>query len=411
MKNTLSTWLRRKTENRPSSQPNNDDVASPPPMPTLPAQRPRRLSIYSEPADYAAISESPLFRLPFDIREQILLEAFGRQTVHLDLRLAHPPAERRWRRGFRMPKNFDCHTQFDTHANAHRNRNRDKTLPQRWEWWSSVCHRLVRDVDVKASTHGLSIWPPQDCPAIDGCHDGWACCAAWPGEEPGKCFLGVMGWLLTCREAYIEGVDVLYSKNRFHVNSSRLSRHLPQVLLPSRLAAITQVELIWEDLQIHPWLWGRREGEERPLEEINYMENYRSLASSLPETFPNLRHLYIYLHVPVTSYDDIDYMGMAPHEACFSRMTLLLRPIDDMVRRMGSLRECRIALPGSLWDLVEHYVKELGYCDASIEEPFPRHKVPNPYHPEQRIPGRDTQRDLSYRLSFGYEDRPRSIPF
>ncbi|KGQ01496.1 hypothetical protein PAAG_11846 [Paracoccidioides lutzii Pb01] len=52
--------------------------------------------------------------------------------------------------------------------------------------------------------------------------------------------------MMTCWQAYIEGVDVLYRTNKMHINGMKLFDHLPRLLLPQRLAAIKSAELVWD---------------------------------------------------------------------------------------------------------------------------------------------------------------------
>lgn len=59
-------------------------------------------------------------------------------------------------------------------------------------WFGCVCHRLPGDDDFGA------------CLVHDNCLEGRADCWAWDGNIPYKCWLGAMGWLLTCRQAYVQ---------------------------------------------------------------------------------------------------------------------------------------------------------------------------------------------------------------
>ncbi|KAK0639652.1 hypothetical protein B0T16DRAFT_336810, partial [Cercophora newfieldiana] len=59
-----------------------------------------------------------------------------------------------------------------------------------------------------------------------------------------------MGWLLACRQAYADGVDILYSTNTFFVESVQLLDAIlfpiPTFVVPERLALITSLELRWD---------------------------------------------------------------------------------------------------------------------------------------------------------------------
>ncbi|QPG94434.1 hypothetical protein C2857_006042 [Epichloe festucae Fl1] len=61
---------------------------------------------------------------------------------------------------------------------------------------------------------------------------------------PGKCLVGVMGWLLSCLQSYTETIGLLYSSNIFKFDDwSDTLRYIPQLILPQRLAALRYVEI------------------------------------------------------------------------------------------------------------------------------------------------------------------------
>jgi hypothetical protein len=55
---------------------------------------------------------------------------------------------------------------------------------------------------------------------------------------------GMMGFLLSCRQAYTEGIDVLFSANCISIQSEPLLLHLPQLIPLNRLASITSLEIV-----------------------------------------------------------------------------------------------------------------------------------------------------------------------
>ncbi|MBE3041284.1 hypothetical protein IMZ48_01595 [Candidatus Bathyarchaeota archaeon] len=59
-------------------------------------------------------------------------------------------------------------------------------------------------------------------------------------------FVGVLGWLLTCRGAYLDTVDVLYGHNTLHISRMYMFLGFPRLFMPDRLSAIRQVELLWD---------------------------------------------------------------------------------------------------------------------------------------------------------------------
>jgi hypothetical protein len=64
------------------------------------------------------------------------------------------------------------------------------------------------------------------------------------GKFPEAYSIGIMGFLRSCRQAYSEGIDVLYSSNTISIKSESLLRHLPQLIEPNRLGSITSLEVV-----------------------------------------------------------------------------------------------------------------------------------------------------------------------
>jgi hypothetical protein len=81
---------------------------------------------------------------------------------------------------------------------------------------------------------------------LDSCFESIRECGAPKDKIP----VGAMGWLLTCRQAYVEGIDVLYGTNTMHINGAAIVNQLPKFLVPARLATIRAVELVWS---LKPW--------------------------------------------------------------------------------------------------------------------------------------------------------------
>ncbi|KAI1453527.1 hypothetical protein F4805DRAFT_461629 [Annulohypoxylon moriforme] len=268
-------------------------------------------------------NSSPFFHLlPPEIRRLILLEAFGERTVHLDLVFSHPPfflsAEEQVRR------RHVSHCGID--VGPRKFHKRDTARPKAWRWFSCVCHRdfewCVRERARGSKETAVLMAEPH----YDTCLVGTAAyCDSWRGETPGKCFVGVMGWLLACRQAYVEGIDVLYSTNSFHISNSDMMYTLPNLLRAQHRAMIKSVELIW---RLSP------ESRESGLSELD------ALLQKVPEAFPHLKSLYLYpagiWNLPVSPPDD--------------RMvefgTDILELIDGMVEKFGSqLQVCDVTIP------------------------------------------------------------------
>ena len=153
---------------------------------SLPSQRQRPITPSSGSRPCLPQSESPFFTLPPETREDILLCAFGRRTLHMDLRLDHPMQDHpRY-----SASGAKAHNQFPS--------KRDTSSPQRWIWRSSVCHRNAPRTPTQHSRWRRSWYEPDVDRCMEG--DGFAC-RAWLGDWPVKCSVGAMGWLLSCRQA------------------------------------------------------------------------------------------------------------------------------------------------------------------------------------------------------------------
>lgn len=140
---------------------------------------------------------SPFFRqLPAEIRRNILIHAFGSQGVHIDLTFDFPvkrldelaPSVKAAHCNRNIKQNFvPRHTRKPTLV-------RETSRPRQWNWFSSVCHRYIPNP---------STWD-YDNARDDVCNNDWpgdVPCGQYPGEMPGKCQVGAMGWLLSCRRA------------------------------------------------------------------------------------------------------------------------------------------------------------------------------------------------------------------
>lgn len=158
-------------------------------FPALPSERRRVLTppASHETSTGAAVAKSAFFqRLPVDVRRCILIEAFGHRTVHMHLAFDHPMVpltEREMRelgddgRRLRSPL------------------KRDPKRPKTWQWFGCVCHRdpmyIVTQPDFASEP-----WM-DECVDVPSSNDY----PKWSLPMPPKRSLGVMGWLLTCRQA------------------------------------------------------------------------------------------------------------------------------------------------------------------------------------------------------------------
>ncbi|KAF7511751.1 hypothetical protein GJ744_003482 [Endocarpon pusillum] len=281
------------------------EPAIPPRLPILAPKRQHVLTPSPSHDNLHATAKSAFFQqLPLELRRHIYIAAFGKRTIHMDLRFDYPEPP-----GLRHARlKGDCMHE------------RERSELARWRWWSSVCHRNPL----------LECW-------LDQCRTGEnnATCFLFPGEWPDKCFLGVMGWLLACRQAYLEGLDVLYSTNTVHLSSIVLTRHLPLLILPQRLVSITSLELLWDLVLFRPL-------PDHQADQETGWPAYQALVLVVASAFPNLRKLHI-------SIQTGSYVAKPFAEYIESHERKLLDPIDEMVRKIGpQLQDCQIALPYSL---------------------------------------------------------------
>lgn len=189
----IKKWVNEKVDKKVESYKYGGQRAQPP---LLEDPRPRPLS--PSPPIKCLQQQNALFgKVPYDIRRIILVYAFGKRRLHVDLCFDHPdtpltPDE--------PGENYHCGVAYDKPEWDRILRRRNHAEPKSWQWWSSICHRHRPD--------SLWIWQQLDLsgqawgPWLDNCRQGNAKhCHSWPGDLPSKCQVGIMGWLLSCRQA------------------------------------------------------------------------------------------------------------------------------------------------------------------------------------------------------------------
>ncbi|KXX83064.1 hypothetical protein MMYC01_200467 [Madurella mycetomatis] len=295
--------------------------------------------------------------LPREIRQQILGEAFGGRTLHIDLTFDHPLIRKspsHGNRGSKSDENARTHCGFGSEL------VRDTRQPKRWQWFGCVCHRRLahRDQDWIVEGHRM-IEPYEDeCIPGGGCIGKLVSCPDEVCLCESECFVGVMGWLLACRQAYVEGMDVLYGTNTIHMASLPLLLHLPRLLSPQALGTITSVELIWNFLKPKSlvdktmesvWAMAAQPpSTSRPAQSTLFHD----LCRIVPSTLPNLRRL----HVALQSY--IAPSGTMRSVDAVERV--ILGPVDDMFRQIGPgpEKEFSLAVQRGGWTvLAEHFAE------------------------------------------------------
>jgi hypothetical protein len=122
--------------------------------------------------------------------------AFGGRTIHVDL--VREEETWQWRGGVCI-------------------RN-GSISPSLWFWVGPWCDSCTQRIESRKHTGPIS-----------SAHD-----------------IGIMGFLLSCRQAYTEGIDVLYSANCINIETERLLLDFSKFILHDRLASITSLEIVVE---------------------------------------------------------------------------------------------------------------------------------------------------------------------
>lgn len=177
-----SAWVKKHLGSKPTAQRHSEYQ-----LPFLPApRRSATLTSFDTPTCL-------FFQLPCDIRALILSMALGGCTLHMDI--VRQKEGWQWRGAV-------CH------------RNQCRVPSMRYAWagpWSDPCLRYA---------YGRN------------------------GEFLEEHNPGIMGFLLSCRQAYAEGIHILYSANCINIGSQPLLIHLPQLVPTDRLESITSLEVV-----------------------------------------------------------------------------------------------------------------------------------------------------------------------
>jgi hypothetical protein len=178
----LTAWVKKRLRSKPTAEPQS--------VQQLPFLLVPRRSVTLASFDTPTCR---FFQLPYHIRSTILSMAFGDRSVHMDIVV------------------------------------NERT----WKWRGAVCHRNgSRLPSMRYAWLG-----PWNDPCLD-----WAYKHKEKFREDYN--LGIMGFLLSCREAYTEGIDVLYTTNCIHIQSEPLLLQLPRLIPLNRLSSITSLELV-----------------------------------------------------------------------------------------------------------------------------------------------------------------------
>lgn len=166
-----------------------------PPPPYLPQNRPRVLTpsasqeSLSEAAISATASSAFFQKFPFEIRNKILRHAFGNKTMDMSLSLNYPLRP--------LPKRKRNQTRRHTGIRAFFLKPRWRTSRmnrKEWEWLSGVCGHCPPTV--------MNIYMDETNCDGDSLPGVRSCCETWENKFMFG-YIGVMGWLLSCRQALV----------------------------------------------------------------------------------------------------------------------------------------------------------------------------------------------------------------
>ncbi|KAM0288330.1 hypothetical protein ACHAQK_009724 [Fusarium lateritium] len=222
-------------------------------IPFLPQHRPRALTpegfrdgdTKDQDRPVATFQNSPWFKLPANVRQDILRLTFGDKRVHMCL-------------GFNMSEELNGEPG-----------NESKT----WLWCGCICNRKM----VK-SLGPMTRGGDNTGPWADRCfnHDQ----GSYFGGEPKPKNMGVMGWLQSCRQNYAETIDILYSTNTIVLSGDATIMHLEQLVERPRLEVVTSLEVKCS-----------------LKEDSNVLKEVLSKLASQGGQFPSLRRLYVSVEV------------------------------------------------------------------------------------------------------------------
>lgn len=184
MSNSFRKLFRRSSRKQPqtnSPSPHEDY----PPLPTLNTDRRPLTAEGTSASSHAVVYSSALFQdVPYEVRQKILVFAFGERTLHIDLALVRP-----------SQKKFHKETWQRRHARIPAQYATDLTQPRNWAWRGSTCH---------CNSFQHEYWDRTDVIlrstyTKDGCLDGRGYCDAYQGTMYELCCVGAVGWLLSCK--------------------------------------------------------------------------------------------------------------------------------------------------------------------------------------------------------------------
>ncbi|KFX97071.1 hypothetical protein V490_02979 [Pseudogymnoascus sp. VKM F-3557] len=211
-----------------------------------------------------------------------------------------------------------------------------KGKKKRWFWYCTVCDRCSQSI--KNTLRDESNCDGNSIPGVSWCCDTWFIGAS-------VLRIGVMGWLLSCRQAYAECIDILYTTNTIFLYTNRfIINDLPRLILPLRFTSITSIKMRWT---YDPFGW-EYDYEEWEHSEYGFLK-FNSLLKRLPEAFPHLKRLHISLEGMMYAYSLNDQLPRMVESN-------IMVPLDGMVRKFGpNTQSFVVSIPASIYTVLKYH--------------------------------------------------------
>ncbi|KAF4428855.1 hypothetical protein FACUT_9312 [Fusarium acutatum] len=292
-------------------------------MTLLPDPRPRALTPLGFQDECASetierpvplYQKSPWFKLPPNIRRDILRLAFGDHRLHMSLT-------------FRQKYTSD------------------EEKVESWQWFGGICHRgkTPRPRDIAGGQQRF--WE-------DDCKHG--------DFEPRN--TGVLSWLLSCRQNYAEMIDLLYSSNTIAMSGEAMISHIGQLMLPPRLAAVTSLEIRWPLQRENEACAGHHDEHTNAIRRMLHpyqldVDQLSVVLDTLSNTsFPNLRRLCISFE---KEYNERHISNPEVHD-------IIVNKLLQFVTSRPKFKECAFALPEKVFRTI---IKDVRTMDPDSREP------------------------------------------
>ncbi|TQW01262.1 hypothetical protein IF1G_01193 [Cordyceps javanica] len=301
-------------------------------VPPLPPSPPAS-AVIAAPALSATACSALFQRLPGEVRQRILVAAFGDRLLHVHLSLERPVLHT-YRKSSKSSKSREGHAGHPARYTF------DDAARPFWRWRSSCCHS-------HCFHHESWRWrEPRQSDQFrekDCCVSGEGC--GHPGA-PETCFIGAAGWLRTCRQAYLEGYTVLYRTNTVRLHGTFMFAHLPELFPRLSLDSLTLVSLCWDMGWSREYPRRLRLGDHP--EEYSFLEGLDQLLGRLPLTIPNVKSLHLSLHGAFGAGEQWTAYGTRC-EVVFQQTEALLHRVLAQVLKLPNLTDFRLALPRSMF--------------------------------------------------------------